>query len=469
MGMAMEQFKDKLSYLSAKKILILGLGVENLELLKFLSNFDFDITVVDEKREADFGGFEENLKKLPVKFIFGVKLNEINDHYDIIFRTPGVSPLHPFLVKAKDQGSIITSQTQLFLDLVPTKNIIGVTGTKGKGTTTTLIGEILKNTGKHVFIGGNIGLPPISFLNQVTEESFVVLELSSFQLFDLVYPFHVAVVLMITVEHLDYHADEREYVESKQNLIKNQTAADFAVINTDYPNSARQISEAQAQVYQVSTKGRVEQGSFVLDGWVCFGDEKIVDLSKVKLPGRHNWENIAAATCVSKILKIDNQTIQEVVSSFKGLPHRIEEVAIIDGVTFYDDSFSTVPETAIAAIHAFDKPLTVILGGSSKSSDFNQLAKVILSKKNIVNLLLIGQEGPRIKEAILKLGHFDGILVENGLDNMKAIVQKAKLVTPVGGIVLLSPACASFDMFVNYKDRGDQFKREVKKLIQKRK
>lgn len=459
--------KFDVSFLDNKKILILGLGVENLALVKFLAPFGFNLTIADRKTERELAASLADLKSRNYRYLFGDSYLDETTNFDIIFRTPGISPLNPQLLAATEKGAQISSQIKLFLKLCPTRHLIGVTGTKGKGTTTTLIGEILKAAGRQVLIGGNIGTPPLEFIDQLNSDSWVILELSSFQLADLDARFPTAVVLMITNEHLDYHADGKEYLKSKKNLVKYQTESDHAVINLDYPNSASLAAVTSAEIFSVSLVTKVRQGAFVVDSDLIFSDgekeTKLLNLDQVKLRGRHNWENIAAAAAVGKIHRVDDDVIRKAVYEFKGLEHRLELVAEINGVQYYDDSFSTTPETSIAAMRSFTEPLTVILGGSSKNSDFSTLASAIKRLPNLKNLILIGQEGPRIKMALEGSADFAGQIIE-GLVAMSEIVETAAAKTPDGGVVLLSPACASFDMFKNYKHRGEEFKRAVLNL-----
>lgn len=392
-----------------KKIAVLGLGVDTQDVIPWLEKQRAEITILDESKGDKF----ENL-----------------DKYDLLVRSPGVYRYRDELLKTKTE---ITSKTKLFFDNCPAK-IIGVTGTKGKGTTATLIYEILKAVKKDVYLGGNIGEGIFDKLDQLDEFAWVILELSSFQLIDLHKSPHIAVVLMTTSEHLNWHKNVGEYIDAKKNIVAYQKPSDFAVVNKDYSNS-REIGKAvTGKIIWVSKRN----GNFV-----------------TKLRGEHNQENIAAAVAVAKIIGVP---YEKVVKNFRGLEHRLEEVKTIKGVTFYNDSFSTTPETAIAAIKSFTEPEIVILGGSSKNSNFTELGKVISKAKNIKKVILIGTEGSRIKEKIKNAS------ILEGANNMAEIVKMAYNNAESGDVVLLSPACASFDMFKSYKDRGNQFKEEVKKL-----
>ena len=440
------------SQFTGKHIAVLGAGAEGLSSERFLKDCGAAVTVLDEKN--DHNAFA-NL-----------------DSYDLIVRSPGVKLSHAALKSVPPQK--ITSQTKLFFDLCPAK-IIGVTGTKGKGTTASLIYEMLKAEGKDAYLGGNIGTPPFDFFDKLMKDSWVVLELSSFQLQDLHKSPHIAVVLMIIPEHLgkdtvgtqNYHETLEEYVDAKRNLIRYQTQSDFAVINRDYIASNEFDIHTDAQVYFVSReRSEVEQGAFVKDGivWLRNGEseKKVIAVEHIALLGKHNLENVCAAVVAASLAGVTKESMSEVLRSFTGLEHRLEFVREVNGAKYYDDSFSTTPETAIAAIQSFDSPEILILGGSGKSSDFTELGKVIREAKNIRAIIGIGDEWHRIKEQLS--GIESRMLIIEGADSMEKVVLAASKLAQPGDVVLLSPACASFGMFRNYKERGEQFKKEVAKL-----
>lgn len=450
--------------LKNKNIAVVGLGIEGQSVVDFLLTVPCKITVLDEQKQSEF---DEKLlnsyKERGVELKFGKIANL--EGFDLIFRSPGFHPELKVLQEAREKGSEITSATKIFFDLCPCP-IVGITGTKGKGTTSTLIYEMLKKEGIDAYLGGNIGIPPLSFLQQLTKDSKVVLELSSFQLADLHKSPHVAVFLMTTSEHLDYHKDVYEYIEAKRNILRYQTQSDFAVVNKDYIASNESDIHTDAMVYKVSREQDVEQGCFIRDNSIVLkmhGDEEeILNIKDIALPGRHNLENVCAAAVASLCAGASMKSIIPVLKSFKGLEHRIEHVATVKGVRYFDDSFSTTPETAIAAIEAFTEPKVLILGGSSKNSDFSALGDVISRSDSVKAIIGIGDEWLRIKEYIKGSG--PQIKIIEGAESMSDVVGAAAEVGEIGDIVLLSPACASFGMFKNYKDRGEQFKREVQKL-----
>jgi UDP-N-acetylmuramoylalanine--D-glutamate ligase len=315
-------------------------------------------------------------------------------------------------------------------------------------------------------LGGNIGTPPLEFLPKLTKDSKVVLELSSFQLMDLGKSPHVAVMLMTTSEHLDYHKDIYEYINAKRNIFRFQNEADFAVVNKDYPASNESDIESMGKVYRVSREQGVDQGCFVRGESIVLkmGEEEEVILSTndIALPGKHNLENVCAAIVAALCAGCTMKSIIPVLKKFQGLPHRIEFIRLVNGVKYYNDSFSTTPETSIAAIEAFEEPKILILGGSSKKSDFSELGKVIRESKSMKAIIGIGLEWAKIKESISHQP--SGVQYVEGLKTMEEIVDEAARLGTVGDVVLLSPGCASFDMFKSYKDRGEQFKAAVQAL-----
>ncbi len=453
-----------------KKVAIVGFGVEGKASVDYLLKQGADVTVLDRRSPEEL---EEDVKRLgytAIKLVGGEDYLEHLTEFDLVLRSPGVKLGNEF-VEAKKQGVEITSQTQLFFELCPCP-IIGVTGTKGKGTTSSLIYEMLKLDAKKAYLGGNIGRPPFEFLDTLDDRSIVVLELSSFQLQDVTLSPQIAVMLMVTQEHLEdfhkgnYHETVEEYIDAKRNILRFQTPDDFAVINRDYPAANESDIYTQGQVYYVSRERELEQGCFIKDKTVVVNrdgkQDSILPIEEILLPGGHNLENVCAATMAATLVGVSKNTIVSVLRSFKGLEHRLELVAQVNGARYYDDSFSTTPETAMAAIEAFTEPEILILGGASKKSDFRGLAELIHSQLNIKAIIGVGLEWPTIKEAI---GYIPSrIQVIEGAKSMKEIVLDAYDIAESGDVVLLSPACTSFDMFKNYKERGVEFKKEVLNL-----
>lgn len=448
-----------------KKVAVLGMGIEGMSSARFFAAKGANVTIHDRKEELTQEE-QEHVDALGVAVIHGEKYLDGLYSYDIIVRSPGVKCSTPELLAAEKHGAMITSQTKLFFELCPAKTI-GITGTKGKGTTTTLIYEMLKAQGMDAHIAGNIGKPALDILPELTKDSWAVLEMSSFQLQDLDKSPHIAVMLMVTSEHLDYHKDVYEYVDAKRNIVRHQGVEDFAILNRDYPATHESDVYTNGKVYQVSRERESQgDGAYVKDKTVYIKRNgqalEIIKTEEILLPGAHNLENICAATMAAMLAGVTKTNAANVLRTFKGLEHRLELVGEINGVKYYDDSFSTTPETAIAAMEAFKQPEILILGGSSKNSDFTELGKMIRHAKNIKAIIGVGIEWDRIKASIGQPEQ-EMLYFEQPQD-MVAIVTIASKIAVPGDVVLLSPACASFGMFKNYKDRGNQFKTHVRML-----
>ena len=448
-----------------KKIGVLGFGVEGKETYLYLKKHKIEAVIFDKLERQVFLSKND-------KFRFGNKLFLGEDYLEhlseveLIFKTPGIPLLSPEIQLAINKGVIFTSQIELFFNQCRAK-IIGVTGTKGKGTTSTLITNILRKCHKNVFLGGNIGLPAITFLDRLDEGSLAILELSSYQLQSLKKSPQIAVVLNVTQDHLDYHKSIQEYQRAKQNIVKYQTKQDTAIINADYLTMTPFIRKAKSKKLYYS-KEKATNGCYVDhdDNLILItpsGPIGLVRSNELLLRGRHNLENVTAAVLASFVAGATIDSIREVVRSFHGLEHRLELVGKTRAVTYYNDSFSTTPETAIAAIKAFTEPMVLILGGSSKNSDYHKLGKIIL-KSNVKVIILIGETANQISDSIGP--NYKGQKIF-GLTKMSEIVKVATNLSVPGDIILLSPACASFGLFQDYKDRGDKFKKSVMSILHK--
>lgn len=452
--------------LQEKKIALLGLGEENLALLDFLVKKNISFSVGDRNEKLEKEKYQKRAQGKIENFYLGKNYLKNLDKFDLVFRTPGIPYLTKELQDFEKSGREVSSQTKLFFESCPAK-IIGVTGTKGKGTTSTLIYEILKEAFKYenreVYLGGNIGMPPISFLEKLTLRDWVVLELSSFQLQDLDISPHIALVLNIASDHLDYHQDEREYLEAKYAIVKYQRKGDMAVINADYLTSFKFAELTPAKVFWLSKRKSVDQGGWFDRKELVFkiGDvEERLNRGVSPLRGEHNTENILAAGVAALLAGASFKNLVTGVKNFKGLPHRLEEVAKIKGVLYVNDSFATTPETTIAAIKSFSEPLILIVGGSEKNADYTELGEIIAKTSNVKRVIGIGTTGPKILKAIEKFKN-KGLKLEYMKGEMKDFVKAAAKESTAGDVILLSPASASLDMFKNYKERGEAFKKAV--------
>jgi len=457
-----------------KKVAILGVSLEGIDSARYFVCEGAKVFCCDRRIRPELGEVINELEKQGVSFCLGSNYLRNLEKYDVLVRTPGMSLRLPELISAVKSGIQITSQTKLLFELAPCP-IIGVTGTKGKGTTSTLIAELLTSAGYRVHLGGNVGQPLLSRLPQMTPADLLVLELSSFQLEDCIRSPQVAVVLTVGSDHLanfdplstNFHESQVSYVAAKKNLVRFQKPDDLCVVNADdsVANSFGKLTKARVVRYSTATNSAdagVNKNFLVLKIKEML--VPVISVSEIKLRGRHNWENILAACLVARRYAVPVQTMQKVINSFTGLPHRLEEAATVSGVTFYNDSFSTTPETAIAAIRSFTEPILLIAGGSEKGADFTKLGEAI-SRSSVHMVILIGDVAPKIETAIRKFSPHLKIIT--GLTTMKQIVTKAFSEARPGSVVLLSPAAASFGLFKNYKDRGNQFKHYAQILTPK--
>jgi len=387
---------------------------------------------------------------IPKRIEVGASIKGL-DEYGLVVRGPAVHP------RQITTTTPVTSLTNIFVEHSPTKNIIGVTGTKGKGTTCTLIAKVLEASGQKVWLGGNIGRPLLDDLDHIQLSDWVVLEMSAGQLIDFSQNIHLAVCLMVVPEHLDWHTDMSEYLAAKSNLFKHQTSSDTAIYFAGNENSSKIANASPGRKIPYYQK----PGAYVReDGMVVIGEDEIMPKDGVKLLGNHNLQNICAAVTTVWQVQQNPEAIRQVLSSFSGLEHRLEFVREHDGVKYYDDSFGTTPETAIVALQAFSQPKVVILGGSDKGVAFDGLAGAVV-KNNVRHAVLIGSTATKIKE-LLQARDFNNF--SEGFNSMSSIVAAARQAAQPGDVVLLSTGCASFGLFKNYKDRGNQFKTVVRAL-----
>lgn len=433
------------------RVALLGYDTEGKTTYDYFAAQGAEITICDQKTDIEV--------PKGVATQLGDNYLDNLDRFDVLVRTAGMPP-HLIFEKNPDVAAKITTNINEFLKVCPTKNVIGVTGTKGKGTTSTLITKMLEASRADVHLGGNIGVPPLSFLSEITAESWVVLELSSFQLIDLQRSPHIGVCLMVVPEHLNWHEDMDEYTGAKAQLFAHQASDDVAIYYGDNALSAEIASAGAAQKMPYYRS----PGAFVNGNMITVDGQEICTTNELKLLGAHNWQNVCAAvTAVWQAGFRDINAIRSVLTSFSGLEHRLELIRELGGVKYYDDSFGTTPETAIVAIQAFAEPKVVIIGGSDKGASYDELAHAV-ADNNVRKVVLIGSEGPKLQAAFEKAGFTDFTPIITGRGQMSEIVKTASEEAQSGDIVLLSTGCASFDMFENYKDRGNQFKEAVSKL-----
>ena len=424
------------------KIAIAGYGTEGKSNYAYFAAKGYDVIIVDEHDVTD--------APVDASVITGENAFEKLNGFDMVVRTAGLAPR-----KIRTDGKVWSATNEFFANCPAP--IIGVTGSKGKGTTCSLITSILRAAGHTVHLVGNIGVPALDVLPEITADDIVVYELSSFQLWDLEKSPQVAVVLMIEPDHLDVHADFDEYVAAKANITMHQAPLDTLIYNAHNDASAGIASRSQAATVPFPSL----QTAHVHDEAFWYGDRRLCDVGALKLPGAHNLDNACAAIDAVWRWVQDGDAIATGLSTFTGLPHRLKFVRELASVSYYDDSIATTPGSAIAAMEAFDRPKILILGGSSKGADFAEVAQVA-KKSNVRKVLLIGAEAARIRPLLERSGVPFRDLGENV--TMQEIVTTAKDEAQPGDVVVLSPACASFGMFKNYADRGNQFIAAVNEL-----
>ncbi len=454
--------------LAKKKVGVLGFGQEGKAVTAYLLRHGISPVLFDKRAWEKFDAEEQ-------RYIDENKLDKfLGDNYldnlievAIVFRSPGIWRLSPQLVEAEKSGLIITSQVKWFFDHCPAP-IIGVTGTKGKGTTASLIAHILKSQygEQQVFLTGNIGqVQPLDFLDELKSEHKIVYELSSFQLQDLTKSPHIAVVLMITADHLDVHASTEEYRQAKEAIVKYQQPPDFTIINDDFPAAKALGQIGQGKKLYFSRQHEVSQGAFVEDHQLhtrpIYKGGLSFDLTLLPLRGQHNWENAAAAILACLVAGASPDAINRALPTFVALPHRLQRLPEHNGIQFFNDSYSTTPDTAEAAVRSFHEPIILILGGSEKNADFTELSKVVAAAKNVKAVAAIGVTGPQIAKDLSEQG-YGGKILQN-FKNMEETLKGIKQIATPGDVVLLSPATASFDWYPNYTQRGKHFAQLVEK------
>lgn len=449
-----------------KKAAVLGIGISNAPVIRFLLEFGASVVACDMKSEDRLGAAYGDIAGLPIEFRLGEDYLRGLDEFDMIFPTPGMPLDLPELVRAREKGVWQTNEIGLFLDLCEAP-VIGITGSDGKTTTTTLVGEVLRAGGKKVFVGGNIGNPLLSQVFEITPDSVVVLELSSFQLQPLRKSPHVGVILNLSPNHLDHHRSMEEYAKAKENMVRHQKPGDYAVLNWDNPWTRSMGDKCPGGLAFFSRHEEVPQGVFVRDNEIIVdtkgAGKAVLSVDDIRLPGEHNLENILAVSAVIALCGSDFASLRSVVKEFAGVEHRIQFVAERRGVKFYDDSSATTPSRSIAGIKSFGSPVILIAGGSSKRLAFEDFGEVIVEK--VKSVVLVGHTAGEIQAAIekaeKKLGRTVRTVTANDFEDA---VHVAYQEASPGDVVLLSPACASFDFFRDYKARGRRFKEIVEGL-----
>ena len=458
----LEDFEKKLKN---QKVAVIGLGVSNIPLIDYLKEKQANVTVLDDREENKLDSNVINkVKQYGFKYFLGKGNLENLKGFDLIFRSPSCLPTKPELAAEKERGAIVTTEIEQLMKMAPCK-IIGITGSDGKTTTTSLTYEILKDAGYNVHLGGNIGIPLFTKLNEIKPEDIILLELSSFQLMEMQISPQIAAITNITPNHLNIHKDYEEYIEAKKNIFKYQNK--ILVINADNELTNACKNETDGKVIMFSSTQKLENGYIVEDGIVKKCEDgirrHIVNTADLKLKGIHNFQNVCTALALTETL-VDTDIALETIKAFSGVHHRLELVRTIDGVEWYNDSASTSPTRGISALNSFNnKEIILIAGGADKNLDYTPIGKPIVDK--VRSLILIGQTATKIYDAVKKELEIQNKQLDIHMcETFQESLDLAKRIANSGQVVLFSPASTSFDMFKDMYDRGDQFKEAVNKF-----
>ncbi len=459
----LEEFNE---YIRFRKVAVIGLGVSNMPLLEYLYEKKAQVTVFDERTMDEIPS--ETINKINTyefSYSFGKNCLEKLNGFNIIFRSPSCLPTRTELQKEAERGAIVTTEVEMLMEMCPCK-IVGVTGSDGKTTTTSLINAILKKAGYKTFLGGNIGTPLFTKLPEMEPNDIVVLELSSFQLMNMHISPDIAIITNITPNHLNIHKDYQEYIDAKKCIFKNQNEKGILILNYDNDITRECAKEANGNVVFFSSKVKLDNG-FIVDGNIikeCNDKVRkhILNTDEVILRGNHNFQNIATALAATKTL-VDTDIAVQAIKEFKPVEHRIEFVKEIDGVKWYNDSASSSPTRTISGINAFRENIILIAGGYDKNLEYEPLAKPVVDK--VSTLILIGQTAEKIYDVVKNESEKENKKINIYMcDTLEQTVEIAKKSAKKGDVVLFSPASASFDMFKNFADRGHKFKDLVNKI-----
>ncbi len=446
--------------IKGKRITVIGIGISNRPLIRYLVKYGAEVTACDRKTKEQLGEVYNEFTSLGVTLVLGENYMDSLDA-DIIFKTPGMRFDHPALIAAKEKGAKITSEMEVFFDICPCK-MIAVTGSDGKTTTTTLIYKMLSAEGYTCHLGGNIGTPLLTKAEEMKADDFAVLELSSFQLHTMKKSPDVAVITNISPNHLDMHKDYQEYIDAKKNIMLYQSAGQLIVLNKDNDVTHSLIDEAKGKRLTFSRKSQAD--IYLDENYIVMNNNKILDIGEIKIPGMHNVENYMAAISATHQW-VSPETVQKVAREFGGVEHRIELVRTLDGVRYYNSSIDSSPNRTINTLKVFSEPVVLICGGKDKGIAYDDIGPAILQK--VKALILIGATSDAIQTAVEKAAKDSGITLSLPIyreTEYAQAVKRAKACAKEGDVVLLSNASTSFDMFQNFEQRGNLFKELVLKL-----
>lgn len=452
-----DEFKKNMN---GRNVTVIGIGISNIPLIKYLTKLGANVTACDKRTKADLGENYGELEKLGVSFRLGEDyLEDLSD--DIIFKTPGMRFDVPQLLSARAEGKIVTSEMEVFFELCPS-HIIAVTGSDGKTTTTTLIHKMMTKAGYKTWLGGNIGNPLLTDVENMAKEDWVILELSSFQLHTMRKSPEIAVITNISPNHLDMHKDYEEYIDAKKNIMLYQNSGNTLVVNADNEVTAKIGKEAKGEVRYFSRQRKADV--YLENGEIKRDEETVLKIGDIKIPGMHNVENYMTAIAAVKGL-VEDSVIIDVAKTFGGVEHRIELVRNFDGVSYYNSSIDSSPNRTINTLRVFPEKVIMIGGGKDKGIPYDEIGPALAEHVKV--LILIGATSDKIQEAldmeIKKTGNGKDIDVIRA-ESYEDAVNTARSKATDGDVVILTPASTSFDMFKNFEERGNLFKKLVNEL-----
>ncbi|MEH7120036.1 UDP-N-acetylmuramoyl-L-alanine--D-glutamate ligase [Neobacillus vireti] len=440
-----------------KKILVLGLAKSGVTAASLLHKLGAFVTVNDKKPLSE-NPEAQGLLEQGIKVICGDHPIELLDEgFELIVKNPGIPYFNPMIEGAIEKGIPVITEVELAYEISEAP-FIGITGTNGKTTTTTLVYEMMKEGKKEPLIAGNIGTVASGVAQKATKDNTIIIELSSFQLMGITtFNPKIAIITNLYDAHLDYHGTKKEYIQAKANITKNQTDLEYLVVNADQEETMAIADQSKASIIPFSTKQELTKGAYIKDGWVTFNGEPVIEINDIALPGVHNLENILSAVAAVKLSGVENHAIQTVLKTFTGVRHRLQYVADVNGRKFYNDSKATNILATIKALSAFSRPTVLLAGGLDRGNEFDELLPHLT---NVKALITFGQTAPKLE----RVGQLAGIKTICCVDNVDKAVPEAYRYSEPGDVILLSPACASWDQYKSFEVRGDIFIDAVHKL-----
>jgi UDP-N-acetylmuramoylalanine--D-glutamate ligase len=459
-----EEVYVKVNRIRGKKVSFFGMARSGMALAKLLSSLGASVFLTEKKSEKELSSELMELRELDISYETGGHTEKAIEYKDYLVISPGVPSDLPLLDEARKKGIPIFSEIEVAFWLTEAQ-IIGITGSNGKTTTANLVYEILKEDGREVSLAGNVGVPFSSIAQKISQRGIIVLELSSFQLENIEeFRPKVSAILNITPDHLDRYPDMKNYTDAKLRIFENQNEEDYAVLNWDDPVTSKLAPLSRAKSLFFSTKSELRVGSYVKNGKLVFQlngkIEEIIPVEDIGIKGPHNLSNASAGCAICAVMQVKKESMEKALRGFKGVEHRLEEVALIDGIRFVNDSKATNVDSLYYALQSIKEPIYLIAGGRDKGGDFNRLRELVQQK--VKGLILLGEAKEKIKKV------FDDLVPIYLVDSLEEGVKLGFEKAEKGDCVLLSPACASFDMFKNYEERGKLFKDTVLDLRKER-